>query len=225
MASDQKPPEGLDEISHNLKKLKRPLHGLAAFISGGGILLALILVFLVNDAIDKVQVLMFDNIDQAYKTVEDIETTVGVVESEIDTLGDGMEGIDQSLSHLSDGIEEGGITIAAVGNELGVLSILGQDFSQYSQDLNHSGEQLILSSKSLREAGNTVGGSVEGLTDLKNGISDIKQDITSHKIKLAESKNQLKSTFDKIKLANIILFLLIIVMLGVPLINSIAGII
>jgi len=218
-------PEGLDDISENLKPFKKPLHAIAAFVGAGGLLIALILVFMVNDTLNKLESSTIANLDAAQLMLEDIEVTLVTAETEVDSMEGNLETIKVSVSHLAEGVKGSGETMGAMGQELSVLSILGSDFSQYSEGLNQSGEDLIESSRSLTEVGDSVTGHGGGLMELKTGISEIRGDISSQKAQIGALKTSMQDAFGTMKLANILLFFLIAVMLAVPMLNAMAGII
>nr|QNO54428.1 hypothetical protein IPKNHHKO_00002 [Methanosarcinales archaeon ANME-1 ERB7] len=221
----KKEAEGFEEISENLRPLKKPLHAMAALIGGGGIIIALIIVFMVNDTVDKLEGSTLANLDAAMRTLDDLEVMIATTEVEVDRMSGNLGTVQASMDFLSEGVKGSGETIGAMGNELSVFSILGGDFSEYAVGLNQSGEDLVESSRGLREVGDSLAGHEEGLAGLKAGFATIRGDISNQKAQIASLRSGIESVFGTVKIVNILLFFLIVIMLSVPVINSMAGII
>jgi methyl-accepting chemotaxis protein len=211
------------KTSWNLKELKKPIHALAAMAGGAGILIAMIVAFMVNGMIDELEESSIRNIDATKNTLSDMEITLESSSNRMEALNSDLSLVGESMGHLADGIEGSGQTIGSMGEELSTLSLLGEGFSEYSKSLNESGEELITAAEGIDEAGQSISG--DGLDNITSGLDMMRDDIGKQKSELEGIKSSLKNTFGTLRLVNIFFFILITIVLGIPILNSIAGII
>ncbi len=205
--------------------MKKPIHALAAIMGVVGIIIALVVAFMVNGTIDNLENSTMKNLNSIDRTLSDLEVTVENAEEEVKGMDSDLEVVGSSMEQLAGGVKESGRTIGSIGNELSVLTVLGADFGQYSQGLNQSGEELVNAAGLLEDVSASLTGKDEGLSDIGLGLQGVKQNIKQQRSEIRNLKNSLKSTFDTLRLVNILFFLLIAIILGVPLLNALAGII
>ncbi|HID73273.1 TPA: hypothetical protein EYP38_04995, partial [Candidatus Micrarchaeota archaeon] len=100
---EKKEPKSQEEM--DLKPFKKPLHVLAALIGGGGVIIALVLVFIVNDTVDRLQTSTLANLDAAQGTLDELEAMMATTEGELESMEGNLDTIDSSMDTLADGVD------------------------------------------------------------------------------------------------------------------------
>lgn len=216
-------PEEELEGEFELKKLKKPTYVFAMLLSGVGILIALILAFVINDALDKTETAIKANLDGIYKMVADLEGTMATVEGEVGALNTTFDDLNGSMSTLADGIGGTGTTVKQFGATLSQINIPGFSLAQYGSELSDSGDELLNGSAQLKKVG-ALSEHREKLGELETSLSSIKEDLAKQKTQISQTKSSISEVFGLIKLANILVFVMFVVMFGVLILNSAAGI-
>jgi methyl-accepting chemotaxis protein len=215
--------ESEKEESTELKQLKRPTYAIAMFLSFVGIVIALILAFVINDALDKTETAISANFDGIISLMSDVEKSIGAVEGEIVAMNSTFADVDKSVSQLSDGISGTGSTIKGFGNTLSQISFPGFSLAQYGDNLTASGDDLIEGADELKKVGQLTEHK-DKLGELDAAIKEIRDEIKKQRTKIFQTKKAISDVIGLIKLANILVFVMFMIMFGVLILNSAAGI-
>jgi len=207
----------------DLKKLKKPVYAITMFMSAIGIVTAIFLAFVINDALDKTESAISSNLDSAISLLSDMENVALDAESEIDSVNASLSEVGDSLGELAGGIEATGITIKGFGNTLSQINLPGFSLSQYGDQLGDSADELINGSANLKQAGE-LSGHKDALGQLKDSVASIRNDISQQRAQISGTKRSISDSFGLIKLANMLVFILVVLMFAVLLMNSAAGI-
>ncbi len=211
-----------EEDGFRLSHLKKPTYAVGMALSGLGILIALVLAFVINDALDKMQTSINTNIDGISALLDDTGQTVSSLDSEIGSMNATFADINSSVNSLSEGMNGTGLTMQQFGASISQITII-PGMSQYGAQLTSSGDQIIQGAQQLQQAG-SLADHWGNLTGLKASVDSINADIANERASLADAKQSISDVIGLVKLANILVFVMFVVMFGVLILNSAAGI-
>jgi len=206
-----------------LGKLKKPTYAISAIFSLGGMTIALILAFVINDSLDKIQVSIDSNLNSLDSLLNDFENTASAVQGEVLAFNDTLDRMNESIFSLATGINRTGTTVKAFGETLSGLDLLGSSFDGYSSNLSASGDSLIDGADDLIKVGELTG-EREKIGELTSALDNVKQDLRMQRMRVGETGDAISAIIDRMKLANILVFVMFVIMFGVLLLNSAAGI-
>jgi len=215
---EEEEPEG-----DGLKQLKKPTYAISVFFSLAGIFVALVLAFVINDALDETQSSINANLDGISAMLTDAENTASTLESEVSALDDTFNGLNGSISSLSEGLGGTGMTLKQFGNTLSQVSIPGLGLSQYGEALSASGDDILNGSARLKQVGE-LAEHRQNLEGLKSSAGSIRADLAGQRAKVAQTKQSISDVIGLIKLADFLVFVMFVTMFGVLILNSAAGI-
>jgi hypothetical protein len=205
---------GLDK-----KTMKRIFYGSNILLVGMAFFILLIMFFVSWDFIGKTERLVKKSATDACSTLTGVESMLVHTQEEVLLLQGTVDGMDESLTSLSDGLEEAGSAMRTLDDALGALSTFGISL----------GEEIGNTADSLEDASVSLGNTTAGLSEHKEKISEISDDlgdirasVSSQKQTLCDQTN-ITEIFDSMKLTVIILFLLAAALIFIPFINSAAG--
>ena len=221
MAKEERPEE--ERAMEDLRSLKKPTYVLAMFFSAVGIFIALILAFVINDALDKTQASINANLDGISLMLTDAENSAGTLDSEVSALNATFDELNGSVSSLSDGMSGTGQTLKQFGATLSQITIPGLGISQYGTQLSASGDDILNGAANLRQVGE-LSQHRENLADLSASVTLIKADLAGQRGKVAQTKQSISDVIGLIKIADILIFVMFATMFGVLILNSAAGI-
>jgi uncharacterized protein YukE len=211
-----------EEQGFKLSRLKKPTYAVGMFLSAVGILIALVLAFVINDALDKMQTSINTNIDGISALLDDTGQTVSSLDSEIGSMNATFADINSSVTSLSEGMNGTGLTMQQFGAAISQITII-PGMSQYGTQLTSSGNQIIQGAGELQQAG-SLAGNWDNLAGLKTSVDSINADIANERASLADAQQSISDVIGLIKLANILVFVMFVVMFFVLMLNSAAGI-
>jgi uncharacterized protein YoxC len=206
----------------DLKKLKKPTYAVSAILSLGGMIIALVLAFVINDALDKTQVSIDSNLNSLDSLLNDFESSASSVQAEVLALNETFDHLNQSMSSIAIGINGTGNAVKSFGQTLSGLSLLGASFEGYSSNLSSAGDSLVQGADDLAKVGELTG-QREKIGELTSALGNVKQDLRTQRQRISETGDAISTIIDRMKLANILVFIMFIVMFGVLLLNSTAG--
>lgn len=215
--------QGEAEQKIELKQLKKPTYGISVFFSIGGMMVALVLAFLINDALDKTQNAIGSNLQSIDRLLLDVGESASALQAEVLSLNTTFDDLNDSVSTLAGGIEGTGKAVKGFGDMVTQLGPLASSLSGYSANLTASGDALINGSAGLRKVGE-LAGERKGISDLSSSLEKIENDLNRQRASVSETGDAIVSIIGTMKLANILVFVMFIIMFSVLFLNSAAGI-
>jgi methyl-accepting chemotaxis protein len=219
---DKEKTRQMPEGDFSLRHLKKPVYAGSLLLSALGILVALVLAFVINDALDKMQASVNTNMDGIAALLDDTGQTVSVMDAELGSLNTTFDDINASVSSLSAGMNGTGATLKQVGASISQVSLI-PGLGQYGTELADSGDQIIAGAAKLGQAGG-LAGHRENLAQLRASVGAIGADLANQRAKVADAKQSISDAIGLIKLANILVFVMFVTMFAVLMLNSAAGI-
>ena len=199
-----------------LKKVKDYLYYVSVGVSLIGILGTLIIMVLAYNVMDVIEKQAITQIEQTGQIVSEVESGIWTVIDEVSSLNKTVDEIDKSLDGLGDAIITTGSEIKTFGSLLETISF------------GANGESLVNAGESLRDTGASINNldfdeHKDGILKIKNDLKEVQNQITQQKEVIVGAKKTSQDVFSTLKLIVIIFGILEILLFGVILLNSVAG--
>ena len=205
-----------------LKLIKNYLYYISVGSSIIGILGTIAIMILGYNLIDTLQKEATNQIEQTTKVVTQVESGLETAVSEASALNKTVGELDTNFRSLA-------FSLKSVGNNLKIFGegVDGLDGLNILNGLNvlnnfqNSGNELILIGNNIYKI--DIGKHQEGIENLKNKLNDLKNEVTHQKEIISSTINTGNQIFSTLKIIVIIFGILEMIMFGIILLNSIAG--
>lgn len=201
--------------------IKRAIRFLSLIVAFGGSFILLIFTFMINDALDKIERTTISNIEAIEGTLFELVSTLETVKTEIDSTNATIDNLQKSFEPISNGLSSAGDSLLGIAETMSTISFF--NLENEADKLEEAGNSMLEASKKIQltnfEEHNT------NFVEISNSIEGIKNSIEKQRIELLGTKKTIKETITLAKIANILLFFVIIAMFVVLSLNSAAGLI
>ncbi len=203
--------------------IKKILRGLSLGIAVVGSLILLVFTFMINDAIDKLEKTAVSNIEKAQGTLFEFENTLEQVKMELNSTLSTLEALEASVDPISSGLHSTGTALVGMSSTLGAVSFLGISLGEEADQLGSAGYSMLDAAENLDNA--DFGEQAGNFDDISESIDSVKMSITQQRLALAETKQSIQDLISLARIANVLLFFVIISMFTMISLNSAAGLI
>ncbi|MBU0532480.1 hypothetical protein KKB44_03230 [Candidatus Micrarchaeota archaeon] len=212
-----------EEDEFKLEHLKKPLRAASLAIAFIGCFILLVLVFIINDAMDKTKNSLLNNLEEARQNMIEMEETLETLEGGLNSTDTALESLQESIEPLSEGLQSTADALNSTGEILSGIEGLGVDMPE--EEYMEAAESLKESAQELNETVSAFEEQKTTVNELGEDIGDIKDGVQSQRETLGQTKKSVEDVFELMKLANIFLFFVVVSMFGILILNSIAGLI
>lgn len=203
--------------------IKKLAYGASILIALGGSVLLLIFTFLINDALDRTQALVQQNIADLDRDLLAIQGALEGAESELATANETLAGLGDSLLPLAQGLAETGSSVGGVADAMGSIPLMGQ-MPQLS-GLRSASASLRDSSAKLNATAAIFSRHQENVAGMLAKTGELRASVSMQRATLAQTTAAMREIFGLVKIANLLFFVVVISMFAMLVMNSAAGLI
>ncbi|MBN1170458.1 hypothetical protein JXA56_05505 [Candidatus Micrarchaeota archaeon] len=205
------------------KNWKKILRSVALVFALAGSFVLLFFTFLINDALDKTRDSVISNINGIQGTLLEMESAVDGADRQLNATAETFDSLEASFLPISEGLESTGNALVGMSQSLAAFKILGMSLSEQANELKDAGNSMFEASENLQETDfeehkNNIAG-------FRVSLQEIKEDISMQRLMLGETKETVENVVGLMKIANVLLFFVIISIFMVGILNSTAGLI
>ena len=205
------------------KDWKKVLRGIALLFALAGSVVLLVFTFMINDALDRTEKSVVGNIEGIQGTLLDIENAVDKADQQLNATSRTLQSLEASFTPISEGLDSTGAALAGMSQTLSGISLLGVNLGAQAAELEDAANSMFEASGSLEDT--NFDEHTENVGELQLSLQSIKDDIRMQRQTLGETKRSVEEVIGLMKIANVLLFFVIISMFIVLMLNSTAGLI
>ncbi len=201
------------------KTIKKIFYGGNILLMGIAFFILLIMFFVAWDFIDNTEKLVRKAATDACGTLTAVESILISAEEEMVLLSGTIDGMDETFSSLSEGLDTAGGAMRNLDSALTALRTLGINLGE---DIENTADSLEEASYSLENTTAGLTGHKANIADIETDIGKIRANVTSQKRMLCD-QTEIDEIFGSMRLTIIILFVLAAALILIPFVNSAAG--
>jgi len=205
------------------KDWKKILRGVALVFALAGSLVLLIFTFMINDALDKTEKSVVSNIEGIQGTLMDVENAVEEADQQLNATAQTIDDLSQSFEPIATGLDSTGNALVGVSQTLAGINLLGVNLGSQAAELEDAANSMFTASDSLGDT--NFDEQAENIGEFQLSLQGIKDDIRMQRQTLDDTKKSVQEVIGLVKIANVLLFFVIISMFIILILDSAAGLI